>query len=70
MQSEDVKSIVRYLAAIGAGYLLKSGHISPAEVETIVGIVVGAAAIIASQIQRAKRRKAEAAAAPYQPSEF
>jgi hypothetical protein len=70
MKSEDFQSLLRYVVAIGAGYAIKSGHLDPGEVETVIGIVTGLAAIVASQMQRARRRKAASAAAPYQPGKF
>jgi hypothetical protein len=64
MQTSDVLSIVRYVAAFGGGFLVKTGHINPAELETLSGIALGIASILLSQIARAKKRKAARLAAP------
>lgn len=64
MRTADILSIVRYAAAFGGGILVKNGAINANEVETIIGIATGLAAMVASQIARVRQRKAARAADP------
>lgn len=64
MKIADILSIVRYAVTFGGGVLANKGLITANEIETAIGVASGLTALLASQIARAKVRRAARLASP------
>ena len=58
MLKDSLLGIVRHAMTIAGGYLAGAGHLSPTEVETLIGAVVAIAGIIWSILQKRQKETA------------